>query len=176
MCFFNKLDSVLTLVEKYLICFTLIIMLGTATLQVILRNFFDTGIGWADVFVRHMVLFILFFGASLSTKQRRHIQMDATAKIIPDALKPYLSMLVNLFCVATCYFLFKSSYSFVSTEKLFGEILFAKIPTWYFISIMPIGFATITFRFFLNALDDLLVLCGAKKPAQEEGHATPIEV
>jgi len=165
----DKIDLVLSSVEKFLICVTLTVMLVMASMQVILRNFFDSGIGWGDIFVRHMVLFLLFFGASLSTREKRHIQMDVSSKITPKKLKPLVSLIINSFCIIVNFYLAKSSYLFLLGEIQFPTILFAKVPTWYFISIMPVGFGIITFRFFLNWIENILVLLRLKEPSKD-GH------
>lgn len=166
---FDLIDKAMTSVEKLLICLTLSLMLGFASVQVFLRNFFDSGIPWADIFIRHLVLFLLFFGASLSTRDKRHIQMDVSAHITPKRFKPFLNLFINAFCILINFYLYKSSQMFMVDERASGSILFADIPTWYFIAIMPAGFAMITLRFALNWIENLLVLIGVKQP-HVEGH------
>ena len=57
-------------------------MVGVSFLQVILRNVFQSGIDGADVLLRHGVLWVALLGASLATRQARHIRID----IIPISL------------------------------------------------------------------------------------------
>lgn len=164
----DKIDNWLSVFEKGLICISLSVMLILAILQVILRNIFDSGIEWGDVFIRHMVLFLLFFGASLSTRNKSHIQMDVSSKITPKRFKPVVSFLINSFCILITLYLLKASWIFVVDEKASGSILFGPIPTWFFIAIMPIGFAIISFRFLLNWADNIFVILGHKRAPTDD--------
>src|SRR3990167_1494427 len=157
----DKIDVCLSFFEKGLICVSLSVMLIIAILQVILRNIFDSGIEWGDVFIRHMVLFLLFFGASLSTRNKSHIQMDVSSKITPQRFKPVIFFLIN------SYFL-KAAWIFAGDEKASGSILFGQVPTWFFIAIMPIGFSIISFRFLLNWIDNIFVMLGYKRASADD--------
>lgn len=164
----GKIDAVLASLEKSIIIIVLTVMLGFASTQVILRNFFHTGIFWADIFIRHLVLFLLFFGASLSTREKRHIQMDISSKIVPKKIRPYVNFFINAFCAVVNYYLFVAALQFMNDEKLSGSVLFAGLQGWYFIAVMPVGFALITFRFGLNLIQNLFVILGWEAPKEEE--------
>lgn len=157
----------ITHTERVLLCISLSVMLIVASLQVILRNLFDSGIEGGDVVTRHLVLFLLFFGASLSTRDRRHIQMDATAKIIPKKIKPYFNLFVDSFCLFITVLLTMASYKFFLDEKMAGEILFSGIPTWAFILIIPVGFGLISIRYLIHLIVTVLVLSGRPSPYPE---------
>lgn len=154
------LDRLFARLEGFLLSVTLIVMLSFASLQVILRNFFDTGIEWGDVFARHLVLWVGFFGATLSTKEDRHIRIDAFTKIIPARWKPLVDFLVCCFCIVVGLFLYDAAAKFVLSEKMAGTTLFKGIPTWYFIVIMPAGFLVISFRYLVFLLGILAKLSG----------------
>ncbi|MDO8644185.1 MAG: TRAP transporter small permease [bacterium] len=164
----DRLDRVLLVSEKVLICLTLSLMLGISALQVVLRNLFNTGISWGDVFVRHMVLLLLFFGASLSTRNQRHIQMDVSSHLIPARLKPYLGLCLNAFCIFMNGVLFQASLKFMLDERQAATLLFGQVPVWWFLLSMPVGFGMITLRFTMNWIDNILVLTGAKKAKPRE--------
>lgn len=161
------LNRLLCRVESFLLGFTLIVMLGFASLQVILRNFFDTGIGWGDVFARHLVLWVGFFGATLATNESRHIRIDALLKIIPKKWQPLVEVFGYCFCIVVGLLLMDAAYKFMSDEKMAATILFSDIPTWYFISIMPIGFALISFRYVVLLMQLLMRFAGIKVPASK---------
>src|SRR3989338_8432369 len=165
---FQKVDRFLFAIEKVVICVSLTGMLLIASAQVILRNVFDTGIIWGEVFVRHMVLFLLFFGASLSTRNKTHIQMDVSAKITPQRFKPVIFFLINSFCILVNFYLLKAAWIFAGDEKASGSILFGQVPTWFFIAIMPIGFSIISFRFLLNWIDNIFVMLGYKRASADD--------
>lgn len=169
------IDRFLASIEKLCLCASLTLMLVVASLQVILRNGFHSGIEWADVLVRHLVLFLLFFGASLATRDRRHIQMDISSKLVPAKLKPALDLVINLFCIFITILLFKASYTFTADEKASGDILFLNIPNWIFVLVMPVGFALISLRFALNGFHNVRALCGKEPYHGHVGHEIPLE-
>ncbi|MDO8519461.1 MAG: TRAP transporter small permease [Deltaproteobacteria bacterium] len=156
------LNNLFARIEGYLLVVVLLIALFFAFLQVILRNFFDSGIAWGDVFTRHLVLWIAFFGATISTLEDKHIKIDALLKVLPKRAVPIIEILIHLFCIVVSYLLFDSAYRFIVGEKLSGSTLFEGIPTWYFIVIMPVGFGLITFRFFVKFIESLYVFAGKK--------------
>ncbi|MBI2339943.1 MAG: TRAP transporter small permease [Deltaproteobacteria bacterium] len=165
------LNKLLVKIETFFLGLTLIALLFFAFLQVVLRNFFDSGINWGDVFARHLVLWIAFFGATLSTREGRHISIDALAKILPDRAKPIVDLFIRFFCIVVCFLLAKAAYKFMLDEKMAATILFAKVPTWYFITIMPIGFTIITYAYFVQFIEVLWKFGGKEKAvARAKGH------
>lgn len=158
----SRFESGLAIIEKTLLSISLIIMLVLASLQVILRNVFNSGLDSAGIIVQHLVLYLLFFGASLSTRARRHLQMDVSSKIVPKRFRPVISLIIDSFSCAVTLLLLKAAFRFVVDEKLSGSVLFANVETWMVIAIMPTGFLLMSFRFFINILDDLFVLFGKK--------------
>ncbi|MBI2339871.1 MAG: TRAP transporter small permease [Deltaproteobacteria bacterium] len=157
------LNKLLVKIETFLLGLTLIVLLFFASLQVVLRNFFDSGINWGDVFARHLVLWIAFFGATLSTREGRHISIDALAKVLPARAKPIVDLFIRFFCIVVCFLLAKAAWKFMMDEKGAETILFAKVPTWYFITIMPAGFAVITYAYFVQIVEVLWKFGGGGK-------------
>ena len=51
-----RLDEKISRVEQVLIAALLTVMILLAFLQIVLRNFFSTGIDWADSLVRYLVV------------------------------------------------------------------------------------------------------------------------
>ena len=51
-------------------------ILGLSTTQIVLRNFFASGLFWADELVRLLVLWLAVAGALAATRDRRHIAIE----------------------------------------------------------------------------------------------------
>lgn len=156
------LNKILIKLERFLLSALLITMLFFASLQVFLRNFFDTGIEWADVFARHLVLWVGFFGATLATQDNRHIRIDALTKVISKKWQPLIEVFITIFCIIVSYLLAMAALKFTLDEKMAETVLFEGIPTWYFIAIMPIGFGLISFRLVIKLIEILLNFGGKK--------------
>jgi energy-coupling factor transporter transmembrane protein EcfT len=56
-------------IETIIIVIVLAIMILLAFFQVVMRNIFDQGLLWGDIFLRHLVLWVGFLGASLATRE-----------------------------------------------------------------------------------------------------------
>lgn len=170
------LNRLLGRMESFLLVLLLIVMLIFASLQVILRNFFDTGVDWGDVFARHLVLWVAFFGATLSTMEGRHIRIDALLNVISKRWQPPVEVLSCLFCIIISGLLTHAATKFMLGEKMSASILFENVPTWYFMVIMPLGFALITFRFVVHLMELLLKFSGKKIPTTTGGEGLEISV
>ena len=142
--------------ESGLLVLILVIMVILAFLQVVLRNLFDQGILWADIFLRHLVLWVGFIGASLATREEKHINIDLFTRFLSQKGKNISRLITNLFACAICVLLAKAGWTFVQDEKAMGTILFNNIEAWYFQIIIPIGFVLMGFRFFINMLTNVL--------------------
>ena len=68
----RRLDRIIGHLEKVLLSVMLAAMILLAFLQIVLRNFFDTGLPWGDSLVRYLVLWVGFIGAALATNEESH--------------------------------------------------------------------------------------------------------
>ncbi len=152
MKYLDALNTWIARVETVLIVITLSVMILLAFLQVLLRNFFDQGILWGDILLRHLVLWVGFIGASLATRDEKHISIDLFSRFFHNRGKDTVHLITNLFSVFISYLLTDASWYFVMDEKMAGTTIFNDIPVWYFQIIIPIGFGLITFRFLLLAI------------------------
>lgn len=163
MKFIQKLNSIVANLEGWLLILVLSSMVLLSFTQVCLRNFAGTGIEWADIFLRQMVLWVGLIGASLSVKNDKNIAIDAASRFLPFKLKMLSKVLTNFFSVYIAYLLTQAAYTFILDEKEFGSVLFQEISlgfvsfqeihTWVFASILPITFVIISARFLINGIE-----------------------
>ncbi|RMG66307.1 MAG: TRAP transporter small permease [Calditrichaeota bacterium] len=177
----HRLRSTLVFVDRWLnrlemglIILLLAVMVNLAFLQVVLRNLFSTGILWADIFLRHLVLWMGFLGAAIATRSDRHIKMDVLNRLFPPRLQPLVHLVTHLLSMVVCGVLARAGYTFLRFEIEDKTILFGNVPAWIFQSIIPLGFALISFRFLLKALDDVFILVGIP-PVQPQPPIAPGE-
>lgn len=143
-------EKILTKVARGLVVIVLFSMIGLSFVQIILRNFFDSGIGWADVTVRHLVLWIAFLGAILASIEERHISLDLFSRLLPERAKRFSGAFIHFISSVVCVFFTVAAYKFVASERMMGEMLFAGIPVWWAQAIIPSGFALLAIIFFLR--------------------------
>lgn len=146
----TALDSALNKIEGALLVLLLSVMVLLSFLQVVLRNALGEGILWADVFLRHLVLWIAFLGASLAVSHHRHISIDALTRSMSLRWQRVVRTATNLFAAAMCAVLFDASRSFLQYEIEDGRILFLNVPEWYSQLIIPAGFALLAVHFLVR--------------------------
>ncbi len=151
--------KIITAIDEYLAKFEtviLVVLLGAmivlSFLQVILRNFWETGIVWGDILLRHLVLLIGLPAASLATRIERHIHIDALNRVMSPFVRTMSLIFTNLFAAVVVFYLAQASAMFIQLEKELEETIFLGIPTWYVGVVMTWSFGMMTFRFLLNAV------------------------
>ncbi|MBW2059172.1 MAG: TRAP transporter small permease subunit [Deltaproteobacteria bacterium] len=143
--------------EAALICLVLA-MVGLASIQIFLRIFFSSGIIWAAVALRHLVLWVAMSGAVMATHESRHIKIDILARFLKGRQRVILAVLIDFFSALICLLLALASIRFVRGEFLFDTRTFLQIPGWIVVLIFPLAFFAITFHFGLNGLIKILNL------------------
>ena len=159
-----RIDNSIFYLENGIILLTLGSMVILSFLQVLMRNFFNSGFLWGDILLRHLVLWVGFAGASLATRQEKHINIDLLTRVVAAKYLPPVKMLVDLFAIVVCIVLARASYVFLSFEKEAGTIIFADVPAWYLQIILPLGFLLIAFRFLLRMMDRVMGLLSKNNP------------
>lgn len=129
----------------------LVSMLVMALTQIVLRNVFDSGLLWAESFLRILVLWVAILGAMVATRDRNHISIDLLSRLLPASYFVPLQIVSLLFAAVLCAIAAYHSVVFISYEYEDGAIAFAEVPVWFCQSIMPIGFGVMALRFLYAA-------------------------
>jgi TRAP-type C4-dicarboxylate transport system permease small subunit len=141
--------------EKSLTMFLLFLMVALSFLQILLRNLFSTGIPTTDIVLRHLTLALAFLGASMATREGRHLKIDILPRVMPPWLKKISLVLVNLVALGVCIILARAGWNFAMLERLSDTPFILFIPLWCVKLIIPIGFILVGFRFVLKTIQDL---------------------
>ena len=144
------IDSALNKAEGMVLVLLLSVMIVLSFVQVVLRNVFGEGVLWADILLRHLVLWVGFLGASLAVSHQRHIGIDALTRALSGRWQLGVRVVTNLFAAAMCFVLFDASRTFLEYEIEGGRILFFDIPEWYSQLIIPAGFALLMIHFLVR--------------------------
>jgi len=146
----HNIHKAFSVLERYAVAFSLLSLLLLTIVQVIARNFFDTGFNEIELVQRHLVIYVAFLGAILATERNRHIKIDALCaclsfQIRALTIRPFL-FLTSLVCAAMTYYAF----NFWSDEWEFS----ADNERWVLImlTIYPIGYTLLSLHFFLLSI------------------------
>lgn len=138
-------------------------MILLASTQIVLRNFFDSGFGWADEALRLMVLWVAMFGAVAASREQRHISIDVLSRILPDSAKAWVEILVDGFTAAISLILAWYSWIFVAESREFQDQLLNGLPAWLFQAVLPIAFILIAYHYVIAFLRQLRNLFSQSK-------------
>ena len=151
----EQVDGAIDRVEQFLLVTFLSFMILIAFLQIILRNFFFTGLDWGDSLLRNLVLWIGFIGATLATKEGKHINIDVVSRWLPSLEKNVVTLIIHFFSFSVCCLLTYAALKFIKNEVQMGHRTFLNIPIWIPEMILPITFSLMTFRFGLRSFKNL---------------------
>ena len=146
----ERLNEIIARIEKYIVVVLLSLMMALPLLQIVLREFFGTGLSWGHVLVPYLVLWVVFIGASLATKEGRHINMEVFSRWASDRGNTYLKGLSHLCSIFICGLLTYAASKFIYFEAQMGSTTMFRIPIWIPELIIPIAFGLMTFRFALR--------------------------
>ncbi len=148
----RTLDRALFRLENALIVAILLFMVIFAFLQVVLRDVLGRGFLWGDILLRHLVLWVGFIGASLATRDNRHINIDVFSRFLSPGGQRAVQVVTSLIAAGVSFVLSRAAITFVAMERESGSIVFGNVPTWWLQLIIPIGFAMIGLRFIIRTL------------------------
>ncbi len=151
----ERVDEAIGRVEQTLIVTFLGFMILLAFLQILLRNFFSTGLDWGDSLLRNLVLWVGFVGATLATKEGKHINIDIVSRWLPSLGQNIVTLITHLFSFLICCALTYAAMKFIKNEVQMENMTFLSIPAWIPEMILPMTFGLMTFRFGLRAFKNL---------------------
>ena len=139
-------------IERGLLALLLTAMVLIAALQVVLRNFFDSGLYWGDSAVRVAVLWVAMIGAMVASRSDEHIRIDLANHFLGPKARAWLKRVVNLFtCIVLGIFAW-TSLTFFEIEYEDQTQAFAAVPVWVCVLIIPVTSAVMALRYALQVI------------------------
>lgn len=147
----GKTVSLLNRLEEMVLVSVLVLMVLLGALQVLFRNVLSVSLFWIDPVMRHMVLWIALLGASVATRENRHISIDLLSGRLSPRSRDVIKVAIHLFSAAICLLLVLPAVQFIQDEYGVGKILALGIPNWVSQLIMPVMLLVMGFRFLGKA-------------------------
>lgn len=143
-----RLDNI----ENIILVALIAIMAILAIAQILLRNFFHSGMVWAEPMMRSLVLWVAMVGAMVATRENKHICIDVLNNWLSDRSRGYVSVLTQAFASFVCFIIAWHSLRFVMQEAEQTTMAFAFVPTWIVTTVIPVSFLVMAVRFGLYAI------------------------
>jgi C4-dicarboxylate transporter DctQ subunit len=148
----GRLEKAGTALETIMLVSMLTAMMLVAVGQIIMREAFGTGFGWADELVRLMVLWLAMVGSIAACRENRHIRIDALSHIMPDIAVKLIRVLVDVFAASVCLVIAFQAWRYLQIEIEYGDEVLVDTPAWIAHSIMPAAFGLMAYQFLRGAL------------------------
>lgn len=160
----ERIDRTIARLEGWLIVLLLGLVVALTFLQVSLRALYTHAhlqwannlignLGWSEIFVRLLLLWLTFLGASLVSRKGRHIKIDVFTNLLPLKWRCVQESVLALISAGICIVMIKTCFEYLRMEMEFGGTLFFAVPAWAGQIILPVGFSLIAFRFLLRAFE-----------------------
>ena len=149
MNFLYSLDEKISRLEKALIAALLTAMILLAFSQIVLRNFFATGIDWGDSLVRYLVVWVGFIGAAVAVREGKHLTIDILSRGAGRTGTRIIRTISHFISAVVCGLLTWAGIKFLMVEIQMGSTAFFDLPVWIPELIIPVTFGLMTLRYGL---------------------------
>ena len=148
----NLLIRWLYRLEDGLLILALLAMIGMAVLQILLRVLFHTGIVWGNELVRVLVLWLGLIGATVATRNNKHIRIDLLSKLFSRNTHRLIQSVIGQISAWTCLVIAWYGFKWIQMDFADGVTSFAGIPAWMLEVIIPVTFALIGLRYLIMSV------------------------
>jgi TRAP-type C4-dicarboxylate transport system permease small subunit len=146
----DRIDEKIGRAEKFLVVLLLTAMILVAFSQIVLRNFFSTGIDWGDALVRYLVVWVGFIGAAIATRESKHITIDVLSRWFHGLGSTAVQAICSFFSAAICGVMTLATIKFIRFEAQMGSTAFFNLPAWVPELVIPISFGLMTLRYSMR--------------------------
>jgi TRAP-type C4-dicarboxylate transport system permease small subunit len=141
--------------ELVLVCLVFaMVALGAA--QILFRNVISVGLVAIDPLVNHMVLWVALLGASIATRENRHIVIEVLPRRLSPAVRSRIKGALQLLSALVCFFLVYPAIQFILNEYNPRKYLAFGIRLWISQSVMPVMWFVLGIRFMLHGFKNLI--------------------
>ena len=141
--------------EVLLVCLLFgMVVLGAA--QILFRNVISIGLVWIDPLLRHLVLWVALLGASIATRENRHISIEILPARLSQATRTRIYGGLQIFSALVCLVLVYPAVRFILDDYRVGKYLVFEIPRWVAQTVMPVMWLVLGVRFMLQGVKSLV--------------------
>jgi TRAP-type C4-dicarboxylate transport system permease small subunit len=137
-------------IEDGLLAALVLLLVGLAGTQIVLRDFFDSGISWADPLMRNLVLWTGMLGALAAVRDDKHIALDVLQRYLAPLAQKIARIVTLGFAAVICAAMAWYTLGMVRIE-LDTVTQPGQIPAWLPEAILPFAFTLMALRFALRA-------------------------
>lgn len=153
-------------VEDALLVLLLSAMIGLASTQILLRNLLDSGFVWIDPLLRVLVLWLGLIGATVATRNNRHIRIDLLTKFFRRNTHRLIQSVIAQISAWTCLVIAWYGFQWIRMDYIDGLTSFVGVPAWMLEVIIPAAFALIGLRYLILSVSWMQLYLRHRKVAR----------
>ncbi len=138
--------------EDGLLVVGVLVLVGLAAWQILARNLWGGGLGWAEPVLRALVLWLGLLGAMVATRSGSHIRIDVLGRLLPPRWSRLNERLVNGVSAMVCVLLAYQGARLVIMDWQDATPAFGAVPAWVVELAIPLGFSVMALRFAIQAV------------------------
>lgn len=163
-----RLERFGTAAENTVLVLLLAAMIVLAVGQIVLREVFDTGIIWADEFVKLLVLWVAMLGSIAASRDDRHLRIDVLSHLLSEKMVSLSRLVVEIFAAIICGVVAWHAYRWLQIELEYGDTVLIDFPAWLAHGILPLAFILMTYRFTLSAIKRVVQLASSADETDQQ--------
>ncbi len=146
-------DRVIEICEKVFMVAAMLVMTALVFVVALDRwfEFISLGWFWATKLALFLMIWVGFLGASLATKERKHLAIDVASRILSPRGKRVAALFSQLIAAGFCFMLASYAADLVGESLEYGDkegVL--PIPTWIIQLVIPFSLVMMGARFIAN--------------------------
>jgi TRAP-type C4-dicarboxylate transport system permease small subunit len=149
----HRIDAGIARAERWALVAMVAVLVLLPLLQIVLRVVGMGGIPWGHELIRLLVMWLGFVGASLATRERRHICLDLLDRFLSPRGKAGFNLAVEAIAIALLGWLARVALAFIGMVDSRSAIL--SIPDRLVYAIIPISLGIMAFRFVVLASEEI---------------------
>ncbi len=152
----KRLDDGLSVVERQLLGWSIVIMAVNTVANVIMRLGFSSSIFFSEELNQFLIILVTFVGISEAARMGRHIRMSAFTDMLGPRASKVMMIIITLGTAALLFLLTWYSIGYVLSQIQSNRLTPAlRIPYYFTVLIVPFGFAVTGIQFVLAAATNI---------------------
>jgi TRAP-type C4-dicarboxylate transport system permease small subunit len=152
----SKISSITEKIEKYIVCFSIVLMMVNSTANAIGRYFFNQSIFFAEELNQFLIVSVTFIGFAYAVRKGRNIRMTAVYDALNHTAKKVISILIAAGTSALMFFLAYLAYHYVLELKEINRLSPAlQFPVYIIYSVIPLGLTMAGIQYLISLLMNL---------------------
>lgn len=142
------MKKILSNLDENISAIVLMFMLFLAFVNVVARYAFSASISYTEEITTMLLVLISTLGASIAAKRKAHLGLSALTDLLPQKYQSFVEFYANLLGAIVSAILFYTGITMTVNEYALGQISIGlQVPTWIYCLFIPIGAASMTYRF-----------------------------